>query len=118
MSVGYTQRGLPYPNPDDPVRDGAQRIKELAQTVDSWLLAARPWAWSGNLTTDANGAAQLSLPGNILGVVVMYSGQYGPIHIDSYVISGTVVGLFPRRPDWSVIPNGGLGATAVGMYSA
>lgn len=116
MSVGYTPHGLQYPNADDPVRDGAQRIKELAGQIDTKLLYFNYWGWIGNLTTDAQGAAQLTVPGNIVGVTVMYMGGYGPIHIDAYTITNNVVGLFPYRPDGSKIPNSGIGATAVAAF--
>ena len=60
MSTGATNPvALPYPNPDDPVRDGAQRIRELAEKVDRRVWYVTCW-YRGFLTTDVNGATFLN----------------------------------------------------------
>ena len=62
MSKSTTPSGLPYPNPDDPVRDGSQRIRELAEAVDArgggYLLISQ----SVVVTTNAQGDVTWTFP--------------------------------------------------------
>lgn len=52
--AGTTAKGYPYPDPTDPIRDGADEIKALATAVDTRLGVMASGTVS--LTTPASGA--------------------------------------------------------------
>lgn len=97
--MGTTTRGLPYPEPSDDLRDGANAIKALAAALDPALLewhtvtatggATIEWAQigaftcvrvGGSGTTNGNGnsaiAASGALPANVRPGINMWFGGY------------------------------------------
>ena len=83
--TGTTARGLPYPDPTDPLAQGADAIKNLAQSVDAALpngggamLGALDPAktirnhtgWSGG-ATDTNGYVRLAAPAGATSIVAI-----------------------------------------------
>jgi len=79
MGTGYTPHGLPWPDPTNPVRDGATAIRTLAEYIDPRV----PWecyATSGGWTTNQFGGIAIgSLPFNnvVLGVAQMRTSGPG-----------------------------------------
>lgn len=59
--MGTTPNGYPYPEPTDPVAQGATAIRSLAEKVDV-NLALGVLAGQGQVTTDANGRGTYTFP--------------------------------------------------------
>lgn len=84
MGTQWTPHGLPWPEPTNPVRDGAAAIRSLAEYVDPRV----PWevyATSGGYTTNQFGGIALTTPFNnvVLGVAQMRTSGYAPIVLQS-----------------------------------
>ena len=57
-----TAGGLPYPVPTDPVMQGADAIRALAQAVDIKVPAVKTAAFKGFISTDASGLSLWDAP--------------------------------------------------------
>jgi hypothetical protein len=81
--TGTTARGLPYPDPTDPLAEGADVIKALALAVDGALTTSvnamigtfdpalpvhRRTGWTAN-GTDSLGVVRLGVPGGVTGIM-------------------------------------------------
>lgn len=76
--MGTTTGGLPYPEPTDPIADGADAIRDLAEAVDLGFGSNRFVAGSTVDTTDSSGNLDVTFPVTFTGVpIVLYSIRVG-----------------------------------------
>jgi len=81
--MGTTPRGLPWPEPSDPVRDGATAIRALAEAIDNrgggLLIQAEQFVY----TTQPSGVANHSFPKPFAATPVIILGQ---ISLGAYTV--------------------------------
>lgn len=93
MSTSTTPNGLPYPNPDDPVRDGSQRIRELAEALNP-RTPYKVMVINGNYVVDNNGYFSITVPGVIImAAMIVYIGTFGPIIVNGFNAGGAGMGF-------------------------
>lgn len=104
MSKSTTPSGLPYPNPDDPVRDGSQRIRELAEALEPRIPKGVAGA-VGNYTVGPAGYCTVTFPRNVQTATCTYAGSFA-VAFTVNVIGGTDVQIAVRNMiDGTLIPN-------------
>jgi hypothetical protein len=62
LKSGTTTSGLPYPSPTDPVAQGADAIRSLAEAVDSHMYGMVIAGGLATGNTDVNGIIQINVP--------------------------------------------------------
>lgn len=93
MSKSTTPSGLPYPNPDDPVRDGSQRIRELAEALEP-RNPYKVMVINGNYVVNSDGYFAITVPGSgIAAAMIGYIGIYGPIIVNGFNAGGPGMGF-------------------------
>src|SRR3954469_18089675 len=70
--MAQTAHGVPYPLPDEPVAEGAARIRDVAEYVDAHVLAELRAA--GDLVAHAGAPEQVQL-GGVPGYPAIYFGD-------------------------------------------
>lgn len=115
MSTGTTTNtGLPYPNDDDPLRQGAQRIRELAQAIDTGHPVKTKWV-RGFFASDAAGASQWNSAVTPKAYFVFPESDFSITTIGR-IISGTVVSWWLKDLAGAAVSNGGVICHVLVLY--
>ena len=93
--MGLTQWELPYPEPTDPVADGANAIRDLAEFIDTYYpRGIQGYSWGPGSDIPGIGAAVYDVPGMVIGFPV-YAGH-------TYKVTATV--CFMAAGAYTVVP--------------
>lgn len=116
MSTGTTPNtGLPYPNDDDPLRQGAQRIRELAQAIDTGTPVRSKWV-RAFFASDAAGASAWNSGVTPKAYFVYPETDYALTTVGR-IISGATVSWWLRALDTgAVTANSGVVTQVLVLY--
>lgn len=103
MTTSSTTQGFPFPNSDDPVRLGAQRIQELAQAVDTKAGVSAGGVGTLQITGAVTGQVVVTLPAGRFvatpGAVVVSAKDSSIFSVSSATYTATTFTVTGRRID-------------------
>jgi|SRR5262245_12532347 len=106
--MGTTAGGLPYPEPTDPIAQGADAIKNLATKTEARYLSG-----FANVTSAANGVCTVTFPAafpSAPNVIAVLQFSTGGTDFTGYVITSTTTGFTYRLFQAGALVGAGVAA--------